>query len=56
MNKTLKDLWKYNKNEKKTKKTHFVPGSKISWPDDLLLGDLGDQIWLLGYLVEIPQW
>ena len=25
-------------------KTHFVPGSKISWPDDLLLGDLGDQI------------
>jgi hypothetical protein len=34
-------------------------GPKISWPGDLLLGDLADFIsfiWLLGYLVEIPQW
>ena len=37
MNKTLKDLSKYNKKAKKN--PHFGPRPKFSWPGDLLLGD-----------------
>ena len=46
---------------KMQKKNSFWPessfGSKISWPSDILLGDLGDQMYHFIHLtLEIPQW